>query len=59
MKKLAQLAVAAAALMTFAGGSFAASPNTYQVTGPILEVNDTVITVQKGKERWESLGMQR
>ncbi len=26
---------------------------TYQVTGPVLEVNDTMIVVQKGKERWE------
>ena len=26
---------------------------TYQVTGPVLEVNDSMIAVQKGKERWE------
>ena len=26
---------------------------TYQVTGPVLEVNDTMIAVQKGKDRWE------
>jgi len=25
----------------------------YQVTGPILEVTDAAITVQKGKEKWE------
>ena len=25
----------------------------YQVTGPILEVNDSMIAVQKGKDRWE------
>ncbi len=25
----------------------------YQVTGPVLEVTDTKIVVQKGKERWE------
>jgi ribosomal 50S subunit-recycling heat shock protein len=53
MKKLTGLAAAAAALMIFACGSFAASPNTYEVTGPILEVNDAFIAVQKGKERWE------
>lgn len=30
-----------------------AAPKTYQVTGPILEVKDDVIVVQKGKEKWE------
>jgi hypothetical protein len=25
----------------------------YQVTGPILEVTDSMIAVQKGKDRWE------
>jgi len=25
----------------------------YQVTGPVLEVNDSMIAVQKGKDRWE------
>lgn len=32
---------------------FAADGKTYQVTGPILEVTDTMIAVQKGKDRWE------
>jgi hypothetical protein len=26
--------------------------DTYQVTGPVLEVTDTSVTVQKGKEKW-------
>jgi len=26
---------------------------SYQVTGPVLEVSDTMIAVQKSKERWE------
>jgi hypothetical protein len=26
---------------------------TYQVTGPVLEATDTMIAVQKDKERWE------
>jgi hypothetical protein len=26
---------------------------TYQVTGPVLEVTNTMIAVQKGKDRWE------
>ncbi|MGA3326129.1 MAG: hypothetical protein ABSF45_16790 [Terriglobia bacterium] len=32
---------------------FAAGPKTYQVTGPILDINGDVITVQKGTEKWE------
>ncbi len=38
------LALSSAAL---AGGK------TYQVTGPVLEMNDSMIAVQKGKDRWE------
>ncbi len=30
-----------------------AAGKTYQVTGPVLEVNDSMIAVQKGKDRWE------
>jgi hypothetical protein len=30
-----------------------AAVRTYQVTGPVLEVTDDHITVQKGTERWE------
>jgi len=29
-----------------------AADKTYQVTGPVLEVSDSAITVQKGKEKW-------
>jgi len=32
---------------------FAAGPKSYQVTGPVLEVTNDVITVQKGKEKWQ------
>ena len=31
----------------------AAATKTYQVTGPILEVRDDAIVVQKGQEKWE------
>src|SRR5215467_1513693 len=31
----------------------AAGPKDYQVTGPVLDVNDDVITVQKGSDKWE------
>lgn len=33
--------------------AIAATTKTYQVTGPVLEVTDTAIVVQKGKEKWE------
>lgn len=36
-----------------ASTSFAGTTKTYQVTGPILEVKDDMIVVQKGKEKWE------
>jgi hypothetical protein len=31
----------------------AADAKSYQVTGPVLEVTPTVITVQKGNDKWE------
>jgi hypothetical protein len=31
----------------------APAPKTYQVTGPVLEVTDTKIVVQKDNEKWE------
>ncbi len=30
-----------------------AADKTYQVTGPVLEVTDSKLVVQKGKEKWE------
>jgi len=30
-----------------------AGPKEYQVTGPVLDVNPDMITVQKGKDKWE------
>ena len=41
------------AVMVFVSFSFAAGPSTYQVTGPVLEIKDDIIVVQKGKEKWE------
>jgi len=41
------------ALSLVAAGAFAGSVKTYQVTGPVLEVKDTMIVVQKGKDKWE------
>ena len=34
-------------------GPASAAVKTYQVTGPVFEVNDTMIAVQKGQDRWE------
>jgi len=44
----------AAALVTLSAATAAwAGGKTYQVTGPVLEVDDSKIVVQKGKDRWE------
>ena len=34
------------------GSVLAADDHSYQVTGPVLAVTDTSITVQKGKDPW-------
>lgn len=39
--------------ITLAAVSWAGPVNTYQVTGPVLDVKADTITVQKGSERWE------
>jgi len=33
--------------------AYAAAVKTYQVTGPVLEVKDDMIVVQKGNDKWE------
>src|SRR5205809_1093329 len=43
----------AAASLALGSAAFAAGAKTYQVTGPVLEVTDSMIAVQKGKDRWE------
>ena len=47
------LSLIAAGSMVATGVAFAASPSTYQVTGPITAVDDSMITVMKGKEKFE------
>jgi len=49
-KAFSLLAAVSLALSSLA---FAAGAKTYQVTGPVLEVTDSMIAVQKGKDRWE------
>ncbi len=31
----------------------AAAPKSYQVTGPIIDLKDDMITVEKDKEKWQ------
>jgi len=52
MKKLSVAAGLAAGLLLSAL-ALAASPKTYQVTGTVIDVNNDMIVVQKGSERWE------
>ncbi|PYJ02475.1 MAG: hypothetical protein DMF00_01615 [Verrucomicrobia bacterium] len=47
------MSLLAAASLALSSAVFAAGAKTYQVTGPVLEVTDLMIAVQKGKDRWE------
>jgi len=53
MKMKLPLSLLAAASLALSSAAFAAGAKTYEVTGPVLEVNDSMIVVQKGKDRWE------
>jgi hypothetical protein len=53
MNKRILCSLIAAGSIALGGAAFAASPSTYQVTGPITEVTDSMITVMKGKEKFE------
>ncbi len=47
-------AVALAALLALPlSSALARQPKTYQVTGPVLELTDDLIVVQKDSEKWE------
>lgn len=46
------LGVSVSAFLASASG-WALPAKTYQVTGPVLEISEKTITVQKGKEKWE------
>ena len=50
---IAVLFLGAAILFAATAAKSAAAPDRYQVTGPVLEGNDSMIAVQKGKDRWE------
>ena len=47
------LAFLCVAALLAASSLNAADTKTYQVTGPVLEVTPTTITVQKGNDKWE------
>jgi hypothetical protein len=48
-----QTLVAALIMIILVSLALAAAPKSYQVTGPILELKDDMIVVEKAKERWE------
>lgn len=50
MKLIASFVASTLLITTIA---FAGMPKTYQVTGPVLEVKPDMVTIQKGKEKWE------
>ena len=48
------LSLLAAASLVLGSAAFAADAKSdYQVTGPVLDVTDSMIVVQKGKDKWE------
>lgn len=47
------LAALCAAVVLAASPLNAAAAKSYQVTGPVLELTPTTITVQKGDDKWE------
>ena len=51
MKQILRVAGVFFLILSFA--AVAAALESYQVTGPVLDVKDNSITVQKGKEKWE------
>src|SRR6478672_10745270 len=52
MNMKAAFSLLAAASLAFSSVALAGA-KTYEVSGPVLEVNESMIVVQKGKDRWE------
>jgi len=48
-----RLLIVLGAVLLISSLAFAAGPKTYQVTGPVLEMKDDMIIVQKGNDKWE------
>src|SRR5205814_6033345 len=53
MKTKTALSLMVAANLILSGAAFAAGAKTYQVTGTVLEMTGSKITVQKGTEKLE------
>ncbi len=53
MKMKNSIWVSAIAGVLFSAAAFAADSKGYQVTGPVIAVTDTTITVQKDDQKWE------
>ncbi|HET6149580.1 MAG TPA: hypothetical protein VFH68_18730 [Polyangia bacterium] len=53
MKKPIAIALFTLSLGFLSARAAFAADKTYQVTGPVLEVTDKTITVEKGKEKWQ------
>ena len=56
MKTNSVFGLIVAASLALSSAALAGSAKTYQVTGPVLEINDNMIVVEKSKgknERWE------
>ncbi len=51
--KITLLSFVAVVALALSNVAFAAGAKDYQVTGPVLEVTDTMIAVKKGSDRWE------
>ena len=51
--KCSLLAALCAAALLASAPAQVADAKTYQVTGPVLEVTPTTITVQKGEDKWQ------
>ncbi|MBJ6801594.1 MULTISPECIES: hypothetical protein [Geomonas] len=48
-----KLIAALTGITLLAASTVYAAPKSYQVTGPVLEVKDDMIVVQKGSEKWQ------
>ena len=53
MKTNTAFSLLAAVSLALSGATFAAGAKTYQVTGTVVEMTGSKITVQKGTEKWE------
>ncbi|HEX4139650.1 MAG TPA: hypothetical protein VHY09_04835 [Candidatus Methylacidiphilales bacterium] len=51
LRQVGSFVLTLVALLIFAGSALA-DDHGYQVTGPVLAVTDTSITVKKGKDPW-------